>query len=259
MKQFYPTPGQRTQSRIRKILAESRASCLPHTPYACEKQVLAAVQAGDISRAQETYRQMSVSGRSGFLPGDLLHQNQILFISFVTLITRAAMEGGMPEDLAYAMSDAYLQLMEDCTNTGTLQALQEQALEDFTRAVAEFRHALPASRPVRKAVRFFRYHLQEPLTLEQAAAEAGVSPSRLSHLFQEEMGESPMAYLRRQRLESACILLTESALPISQISEILCFGSASRFGQAFRRYTGMTPSQYRQGQGLPIDSSTSVD
>ncbi len=250
MKQFHPTPGQLTQGRVRKILAESRASCLPHIPYACEKQVLAAVQAGHLSRALEAYRQMEVSGRSGFLPGNLLHQNRILLISFVTLITRAAMEGGVPEDLAYAMSDAYLQLMEDCTNSGALQALQEQALEDFTQAVAEFRHSLPASRPVRKAVSFFRHHLQEPLTLEQAAAEAGVSPSRLSHLFQEEMGESPMAYLRRQRLESACILLAESALPISQISEILCFGSASRFSQAFRRYTGMTPSQYRGGLAL---------
>ena len=249
MKRFHPTPDQQAQRRTRQVLAQSQAAVLPHTPYACEKQVLAAVQAGDQKQAQAAFRQMRSAGRAGFLPGDSLQQARILFIAFITLITRAAMEGGLPEELAYAKSDAYLQLMEGCAGSGALQALQEQALEDFTAAVAQAHPRAPASRPIRRAIRFFRRHLGEPLTLEQAAAVSGLSPSRFSHLFREETGESPMAYLRRLRLENACLLLADTDEPISRIGEILGFGSPSQFCQSFRLHTGMSPSQYRKATG----------
>ena len=39
-----------------------------------------------------------------------------MFIAGITLFTRAAIEGGVPEETAYALSDGYIQTVEECTS-----------------------------------------------------------------------------------------------------------------------------------------------
>ncbi|SDK01291.1 Helix-turn-helix domain-containing protein [Ferrimonas sediminum] len=87
----------------------------------------------------------------------------------------------------------------------------------------------------------------QPLTLQQLAINAGISHSRLSHLFREELGIKFSHYLICRRLEAAPELLREEGLTVAAIAYRLSFSTPSHFCRAFKAHFGLTPSEYKQG------------
>ena len=108
--------------KTRQILLASRESFVPHTPYRYEKDMLEAVRIGDMDLAKQCMEALEKTGQAGRLSSSPLRQAQIIFISYITQITRAAMDAGVAEDLAYAMSDSYIQTSEECTSPSQIQA-----------------------------------------------------------------------------------------------------------------------------------------
>lgn len=82
-------------------------------------------------------------------------------------------------------------------------------------------------------------------SLQSLAALVGLAPRSFGRRFRQATGQSPLRYLRELRLREARALLLHSDLAIAEIGERCGFGSASRFAQAFRRGTGLSPSDYR--------------
>ena len=80
----------------------------------------------------------------------------------------------------------------------------------------------------------------------QYAAMFHMSVSRFVHLFRETCGVSPYAYCIRIRMANARAMLEETELKIREIAERCGYRDALYFTQAFRRNTGMTPSEYRR-------------
>ena len=232
--------------RTRKILIESRESFVPHTPYEYERNLMEAVRNGDIQQAEKWCHLVDTTGKSGTLSKNPLRQSQIMFVAFITMITRAALDGGVLEDLAYAMSDSYIQASESSKTVEYIEKLKNRALGDFVNAVKHRKSSPPYSRAVRKAINFMRSHMQERLTIEMLAEEAGLSKGRFQHLFKEETGQSPMTYFRFEKIETAKNMLSYSDYKIYEISMILGFSSESHFIKTFREHTGQTPSQYKR-------------
>lgn len=231
--------------KTRKILKESREAFIPHTPYAYEKKMLDAIRKGDMEQARYWTQQID-AGKSGTLSENPFRQTQIMFIAFITQVTRAALDAGVKEDLAYAMSDSYIQTAEKCTTIVQIRKLKERALKDFVNAVKNQKAVVPHSRAVRTAIAFMRNHLQEKITVEMLANEAGLSVSRFSHLFQEETKKSPMTYFREEKLETAKHMLRDTDHKVYEIAVILGFSSESHFIRAFREYEGISPGEYRK-------------
>lgn len=234
--------------KTRQILLASRESFVPHTPYRYEKDMLEAVRLGDLTLAQKCMDMLDKTGQAGKLSSNPLRQTQIIFISYITQITRAAMDGGVEEDLAYAMSDSYIQTSEKCTSPAQIDRLRARALRDFVNAVKHKKESPPYSRAVRRAIGYIRSHIKEKLSLSQLAQASGLSSGRFSHLFREETGMTPLAYVQKERLETAKSMLLYTDHPISEISAALCFSSESHFIKVFREYTGKTPGRYRKSQ-----------
>lgn len=231
--------------RTRKILMESRESFIPHTPYAYEKNLVESIRRGDLEEAEKWLHLVDTTGKSGTLSENPLRQAQIMFVAFITMITRAALDGGVPEDLAYAMSDSYIQTSESCREVTKIEKLKQRALRDFVNAVKHHKKSLPYSRAVRKAITYMRSHLQEKITVEMLAEEAGLSCGRFSHLFKEETGRSPMEFYRNEKIESGKNMLLYSEYKIYEISAILGFSNESHFIKIFKEQEGITPAQYR--------------
>ena len=232
--------------QTRQILLASREAFVPHTPYRYEKDLLEAIRLGDLALARKCMELLEKTGQAGRLSSNPLRQAQIIFITYITQITRAAIDGGVEEDLAYAMSDSYIQTSEKCTSISQIDGLKDRALGDFVSAVKHKKESPPYSRAVRRAIGYIRSHVQEKLSLSQLARASGLSCGRFSHLFREETGMTPMAYVQRERLETARSMLLYTDHPLSEISAALCFSSESHFIKAFRDYTGKTPGRYRK-------------
>jgi AraC-like DNA-binding protein len=86
----------------------------------------------------------------------------------------------------------------------------------------------------------------QPWTLADWARLTGVSANHLAGLFAEQVGTPPHRYLLQRRIESACRLLRDSDLPITQIALECGFSSSQHLAGRFGRHMGATPSAYRK-------------
>lgn len=88
-------------------------------------------------------------------------------------------------------------------------------------------------------------HLTEPLTIADLAAVANLSPSRLGHLFAQQVGTSPQQFVQARRIGLAKQLLDLTTRPISAIAAEVGYSDPLYFSTRFRRETGLSPSAYR--------------
>ncbi len=91
-----------------------------------------------------------------------------------------------------------------------------------------------------------RVRFAEPLSLEDLAAEAGISKFHFARLFRQQTGTTPHAFILQVRLDVARRLLTETDLRVKQIAARTGFGSVAALGAAFARQQGVTPSAFRR-------------
>lgn len=93
---------------------------------------------------------------------------------------------------------------------------------------------------------YLQLNLSQPLSVEQMAARANLSPSRFRTLFKAEFGQAPHQYLLQLRLEHACYLLTKADYSIEQIADYCGFADVHHFSKTFRQHLHQTPSHYRK-------------
>jgi AraC-like DNA-binding protein len=84
------------------------------------------------------------------------------------------------------------------------------------------------------------------INLEDAAAEAGISPFHFLRLFSGVLGVTPHQYLVRSRLRHAARLLTDHDIPITDIAYDVGFGDLSNFVRTFHRAAGVSPRRFRE-------------
>lgn len=102
------------------------------------------------------------------------------------------------------------------------------------------------ARQLRRVQALVRDNLDQPLTIQLLAAEAGLSVFHFSRCFKATCGLSPHQFVLQQRMLRARALLLESASPVGAIAVQLGFASAAHFSQAFARHWGETPLRLRQ-------------
>ena len=89
-------------------------------------------------------------------------------------------------------------------------------------------------------------HSHGDIGLEQAAAQAGISPFHFLRLFSSVLGVTPHQYLVRSRLRQAARLLADDGLSITDIAYDVGFGDLSNFVRTFHRAAGISPLRFRQ-------------
>ncbi|MDI9590154.1 MAG: AraC family transcriptional regulator [Acidobacteriota bacterium] len=100
-------------------------------------------------------------------------------------------------------------------------------------------------RSQRRMASYVYEHFSERVTLDDIAAAGGVSRSKATKMFNRYLGQPPVAFLNKYRLEMGCRLLRDSDEPISRIAHSCGFSQPSYFNRLFLREYGCTPSQYR--------------
>jgi AraC family transcriptional regulator len=112
------------------------------------------------------------------------------------------------------------------------------------------RHPVDDQR-IRQAIDYIHANLAWTITLEELAAEAGLSAGYFVTAFRQATGLPPHRYVLAQRVERAKVLLAEPGRTISQIALDVGFSSQSHLTAVFRRLSGLTPNRYRdQALGL---------
>jgi LacI family transcriptional regulator len=104
---------------------------------------------------------------------------------------------------------------------------------------------------VAQAARFIGRHFSEPITVESVVEHVMASRRALERRFEQALGRSPAAELRRVRIERASYLLAQTRMSIDQIARLCGFTSATQLGRVFHRTMGLTPSNHRRRSHPP--------
>ena len=175
----------------------------------------------------------------------------------------------LPEGLVPALRRAYdagARMVSLCTGAF---ALAEAGLLDGRRATAHWMHTAQLAERYPKVevddsvlyvddgdvltsagltagLDWARAHLDRPLTVEDLARRAAMSPRTFYRRLQAATGTTPLRWLLNQRLARAQSLLESTDLSVEKIGERSGLGTANNLRHHFLRQIGVSPSDYRR-------------
>lgn len=141
----------------------------------------------------------------------------------------------------------YLRSIQSFSNSAQLESWFVEKLMEVAKSMTGVRKKR-VSGIIQKATQYIDQHYNQEITLEDIAREVDISPYYLSKLFKEEMGENYIEYLTNQRVEHAKMSLKNISLTIKEVGINVGYSDPNYFSRIFKKYVGVTPSEYRNGQ-----------
>lgn len=125
-----------------------------------------------------------------------------------------------------------------------LNALEEALL--WCHAANPRREEARLDPRVQAAMQFFLENLPRPVTITEAAKKAGLSSSRLAHLFRQQTGLTPQQFIEQERLARARQLLSLTGRAVNVIAKEVGFENPFYFTLRFKKQTGFAPRDWRK-------------
>jgi AraC-like DNA-binding protein len=233
-------------------ITERRQSEKFHTDISVERKVFYFVKMGRKDELRETLHAILKQGKIGVLSKtSYLRSQKNLAIVAITLATRAAVEGGLYQEIAYNLSDIYIQKLEELNESKAVSQLTENALLEFAERVENSKKH-KYSTPINRCLNYIFTHLYEDITLSHLAELTSMNPNYLSVLFKKEVGISLRQYIHQTKVDEAKHLINYTEYSLSQISSLLNFHDQSHFIKVFKKFTGVTPKQFKNGNFVRI-------
>ncbi|MEL6479060.1 MAG: AraC family transcriptional regulator [Pseudomonadota bacterium] len=132
-----------------------------------------------------------------------------------------------------------------------IECLIEDALSAFVEAVAEQQGAARrkgglTKAQLRRVIQRIEDSLSDPVSLEDLAAEAGLSQHHFARQFRETTRQSPYAFVLDHRLSKAIWMLKETDAKLAEIAFRCGFADQAHFTKHFKKRIGVAPKQYRR-------------
>ena len=227
--------------------AEDEIDEVEHRPPTEEYLFYRNVTNGDVDAIKKNCEQQRFLDTDGV---GVLSRNPITnlkyhFVITTAMITRMCKQKGMELELAFRMSDFYIQKLDNIHTIEGVRSLHDTMVLDYTEKMRRICRSDTNSRHINVCKEYIYSHIKERITVEDLADVLGVSANYLSRLFKKETGDSVSTYIRTQKIEMAKNLLQYSEYSMIEIANRLSFSSQSHFIQQFREAVGMTPKKYR--------------
>ena len=131
----------------------------------------------------------------------------------------------------------------------TLETLDEiqQWIKNIFTSIVEYTTIRKSSQNkyIIKVRDYIQEHYNEDISFEELAGRIGISYSYLRRLFNEELNMSITDFLNTYRIEKAKSLLKNSSLTLQKIAQRVGYNNVQSFKRYFKKYEGITPSEYR--------------
>ena len=169
----------------------------------------------------------------------------------------------MPEGIVIENCHVELQMREIVTilkNTtpatvnDNMRQISVRIYEIFTllRSAQIFSMSQENHTPAYQIRQILEEHIYSNISMQEISDALHLTVSHCIRLFKKQFEISPIQYLQQIRMEQAKILLLETEIPIKDIADRLCFYDSQHFSASFRKYYGLSPSQFRQKQKQPL-------
>jgi len=220
-----------------------------HASFDREVAFYESICTGDIEKVKLLATPLCSSGY-GKLSPDSLRNLKYHFVVSVAMITRFCINSGMTPEEAYNLSDVYILKADACLTPDEIHELHSEMMLMFTKKMRKIRNSRIYSKQVIKAIDYISEHLHEKIKMQDVVDHLSLSIPYFSRLFKAETGVTFSDYLTIKKVEVASDMLRFSENTTSEISNVLNFSSQSYFIKIFKKYTGMTPSEYKKKYNL---------
>lgn len=232
------------QSRINESIQRYKAETIHNTtyPYEKEKALIQKVKTGNVPEANAILNDLL--GYVLFSKGNSLDVVKTRSVELCSLLSRTAMEGGASPDAMLNLNSHFIKNFQQIDTLDSLCHMLQEIVETFSECM--FPHLSSKNNDcIKKAISYISEHFNAPLTLEEVAAHVHLHPAYFSTLFKNTTGTSFKNYLNNVRIEESKLLLSNTDYSIIDIAIAVGFEDQSYFSKVFKKYTGITPKQFR--------------
>ena len=233
------------QSKINESIQMYKASPQVNSrvyPYEKEKALITKLKTGDTEQAKALLNDLL--GYVFFAEGNNFEVVKSRALELSSLLSRAAIEGGATSDSVLKVNNQFLMSLQNITDLDDLCYKLQETIDVFTDCMFNY---IPSkgNEIIKKAIRYISQNFSRNLTLDEVADHVHLNPSYFSTLFKQSTGSSFKEYLNMVRIEESKRLLSNTDYSIIDISLATGFEDQSYFSKVFKKYTGLTPKQYR--------------
>lgn len=226
---------------------QQKKPCTPVLHAYTAAEIAAALAAGDITQARHFLR--------GCLAETYTHRRVRIAVRRARILAAAAaaLEAAERAGLDTARAwEGVQEFVAQCQRTSSDPALIDAAMGLLGQVARDVRHKDTGADFPGEATAFAQMNdliqsrLLEGITLEEIAAQLGLTAPAITHRLQRKFGMSFSEYVGRMRVEKAKELLRRTKLSATEVARRVGIRDQSNFGKLFKKFTGKTPMQYRQ-------------
>ncbi len=213
--------------------------------YERELEFYNAVKQGDLKKLKKLMVPLE-DERLGILSKNPLRNLKYHLITTIALITRFCIEGGLPLNIAYSLSDSYIQQIDLATDKEMISFLHRDLIYDYASKMKDLRSTPGISQAIKRTIDYIVDNIQKRITLDKISRAVGINRTYLCELFKKETGVSIQRYITKLKIEAAVNMLAYEDFSVLEISDYFSFSSSSHFCSVFKKETGLSPNAYRR-------------
>lgn len=170
------------------------------------------------------------------------------FLVISAIMARNLYENHVPSKKVYAFNVACADMIQNKMKDAEFLQFADDLIDFFIEVVAERKHPAFNHQTVNRVIVYINDGIETELSVEDLAKQFQVSTSHLSRIFREHVGITLVEYLNVRRVEEAQYYLRHTKKNILDISKQFHFCNQSYFTRIFKKYTGVTPKQFRDNK-----------
>ncbi|OCT10510.1 DNA-binding response regulator [Paenibacillus pectinilyticus] len=126
---------------------------------------------------------------------------------------------------------------------------EEEVFKLLSAIMSLFHQGLDQSKYayIHKSIAYIRDNLHQPISLQQVAGFVHINPNHFSEVFKRETGCTYLEFVTRERMKLATDIVQSTQMKVSDIARRVGYEDIKYFTQQFKKHTGRTPSEFRQG------------
>lgn len=211
-------------------------------PYEKEKDLITKVKTGNAKEAKSILNDLL--GYVLFSEGNNLDVVKSRAIELSSLLSRAAIEGGAATDTILKINNMFLKSAQQINSLEELCYKLQELVEVFTESMFNYTPT-KNNEIIKKAMSYISDNFASNITLDDVARHVHLNPDYFSTIFKQSCGSSFKEYLNMVRIEESKRLLANTDYSVVDIAVATGFMDQSYFSKVFKKYTGLTPKQYR--------------
>ena len=226
-----------------KKVKNNRMEAFSHSSYTNEQKVSETIRNGDKENAKRILKEINLTPHAK-LAVDSVRSYKNSMICSCTFMTRAAIAGGVNPDVAFTLSDTYINNIENIQNLNDIENYEAIMVEGFTDLVNSIK-TNKYSRSILLAMNYIDAHLCDDIKINDIAKNSYLNPSYLSNLFHKETNKTISDWILERRIKEAAFSISNTNESFADIAFFYNFCSQSYFVKCFKKVMGVTPKEYR--------------